>query len=529
MFTQMLDQIGDFNPQLFRELKGNLKNRNLILTLIITLTLQVLIFSMFSEQNCSQYDYLNNTCLKTVWEVQWKYVFRCLNYIIPFIAYLGGVYQIISDLSKEQSRGTLNFIRLTPQSSYNILLGKILGVPTLIYLGILLTIPLHFVTGINSQISIFWLLGMYSLWIAGGLFFAVLSVFYTLLITSKSNSTVSNNTITGLGCLIPFMFGLSYAQMIDFSHELYHPELYYQNYSYQPDLSWFTWFLLPLGNIPHLAYLWLIISILTLTYWFWEAVNRNFNNPNNTPLSKIQGYGLMISFQLWLLGFVIPSYQGGIKTDHFSLGVMFIFVIIPICYLILMASITPQRQNLLDWARYRHKMNQNQPLLQDLLIGEKSPAFVAIALNVLISLIIWISWIVLIPKQEGFNLEQFTISEILLALILTISMGLIYALIIQHCLFTKTNKREALTAIIMGIVIITPLALAGFFALKSQYFSLIWTLSPLPFLAFIKGGIGTFITGFLIQIGLLSWLTSSLVKKLKTAGESETKSILVGH
>lgn len=530
MFTKILDQIGDFNPQLFRELKGNFKNRNLILSLTITLIIQVLMFSTFSENNCIQYDPVNNICQKSVWNIEWQSLFKSFNYLIPFIAYLGGVYQITSDLSKEQSRGTLNFIRLTPQSSYRILLGKILGVPSLIYLGILLSIPLHFIAGINSQISIFWLLGMYSLWIAGGLLFAIFSVFYTLLITSKNNSFVSSNTITGFGCLIPFLLGIPYTQLIDFSHQLYHPELYPEYYHYyQPDLTWFTWFLLPLGSIPFLAYLWLIISILTLTYWFWEAVNRNFNNPNNTPLSKIQGYGLINSFQIWLLGFLIPTYQGGIKIDHFALGFAFIFTLIPICYLILISSITPHRQNLLDWARYRHKMNENQPLWQDLLIGEKSPSFLAIAVNGLVTFILWSSWVFLIPKEQGFNLDEFTITEIILALILTINIGLIYAIIIQHCLLMKTNKREIFAAIILGIVIILPVSLSIAFTLKIPDFTLIWTLSPVPICAFIKGGIPTFIAGFFIQIGILSWLTSSLIKKLKIAGESETKSILASQ
>ena len=44
-----------------------------------------------------------------------------------------GTYLLIADLSREERRGTLNFIRMSPESAKNILLGKLLGVPILVY------------------------------------------------------------------------------------------------------------------------------------------------------------------------------------------------------------------------------------------------------------------------------------------------------------------------------------------------------------------------------------------------------------
>ncbi|RQH23304.1 hypothetical protein D5R40_27115 [Okeania hirsuta] len=51
---------------------------------------------------------------------------------------IGGVYMLVADLAKEKRLGTLNFIRLSPQSIQKILLGKLLGVPILIYLALVL-------------------------------------------------------------------------------------------------------------------------------------------------------------------------------------------------------------------------------------------------------------------------------------------------------------------------------------------------------------------------------------------------------
>ena len=58
---------------------------------------------------------------------------------------------MINDLAKEEQRGTLNFIRLSPQTEQSILFGKMLGVPSLVYLFIILSIPLHLWSGIALE------------------------------------------------------------------------------------------------------------------------------------------------------------------------------------------------------------------------------------------------------------------------------------------------------------------------------------------------------------------------------------------
>ena len=161
-----------------------------------------------------------------------------------------------------------------------------------------------------------------------------------------------------------------------------------------------------------------------------------------------------------------------------------------------MIAITPHRQTLLDWVRYRHKMNNHQDILPDLLIGEKSPAILAIAVNTLITLIIWLSWALLVPKETGFSLSEFTIPEMIIALILTLSIALIYAVIMQLSLMMKTNKRWEIGVVILAVVMIFPLALGGIFASKSIDISLIWAFSPVPFFVFMNGGIYTALAGF---------------------------------
>uniref|UniRef100_A0ACD5H0T2 Uncharacterized protein n=1 Tax=Desertifilum tharense IPPAS B-1220 TaxID=1781255 RepID=A0ACD5H0T2_9CYAN len=87
-----------------------------------------------------------------------------------------GTFLLISDLDREERRGTLNFIRLTPQSTFKLLLGKLLGVPSLLYLGALLAIPLHLWLGINANISVGSLFLYYAVFLVSCLFFFSLAL-----------------------------------------------------------------------------------------------------------------------------------------------------------------------------------------------------------------------------------------------------------------------------------------------------------------------------------------------------------------
>ncbi|NJK76806.1 MAG: ABC transporter permease [Microcoleus sp. SU_5_6] len=70
--------------------------------------------------------------------------------MLPYVVFSLGSYFIVSDLAEEQKRGTLNFIRLSPRPAWQILLGKLLGIPVLLYLSIAFAIPLHCFAGLRG-------------------------------------------------------------------------------------------------------------------------------------------------------------------------------------------------------------------------------------------------------------------------------------------------------------------------------------------------------------------------------------------
>lgn len=186
-------KLGEKNAQLFRELKGRLKPKNVALALGISFVAQLLIIMSFrsrlpaphlsdiTSKYCTgmlpEYYYNEYNCIKDVagnwninWQLWWSDVFITLSLISTIAILTVGTYIIISDLAREERNGTLNFIRLTPQSTQNIFLGKLLGVPILLYLAAAAVIPLHLWSGLAGQITLTSVLGFDLLFVFCGIF-----------------------------------------------------------------------------------------------------------------------------------------------------------------------------------------------------------------------------------------------------------------------------------------------------------------------------------------------------------------------
>jgi hypothetical protein len=131
MFEQILDRIGDWNPQLMRELKCRLNIPNLAIATTISLLAQAILFirSDPMSQRGTPYWWLS-TC-------------EILDTGIWLSLAITGIYLISKDLDREIRHGTLAIVKFTPTKPLTILLGKILGVPILIYWAVFLTLPLQ--------------------------------------------------------------------------------------------------------------------------------------------------------------------------------------------------------------------------------------------------------------------------------------------------------------------------------------------------------------------------------------------------
>ena len=133
MKLNWLERLGDWNPQLMRELKGRLKPRNLLIASVISLVGQFLLFLVAQTQlpivageghrycTANAVNHILRYCVRDAfnnvvinWQLWWLELFVWLSLIGIFALIVIGTYLLISDLAHEERRGTLNFIRLSP-------------------------------------------------------------------------------------------------------------------------------------------------------------------------------------------------------------------------------------------------------------------------------------------------------------------------------------------------------------------------------------------------------------------------------
>ncbi|NJN75649.1 MAG: hypothetical protein HC796_04800 [Synechococcaceae cyanobacterium RL_1_2] len=213
MMQNLIDRLGEFNPQLFREIKGRIIRRNIFLTIAGSIIFQFLILIVRNGQlprpyeEMAEYSYpiysgyclggneqaysRSNVCdvLQNDWHINWQLFhldsFVTLAIASYFILLVAGTYLLIADLAKEERRHTLDFLRLTPQSAWSIMTGKLLGVPSLVYLFIALTIPYQLFSAIGASINPLMLMGYGLLVAASAMFFFTAGMFLALIVPSS--------------------------------------------------------------------------------------------------------------------------------------------------------------------------------------------------------------------------------------------------------------------------------------------------------------------------------------------------------
>ncbi|MDP8934837.1 MAG: hypothetical protein M3N42_12025, partial [Cyanobacteriota bacterium] len=508
MTLHLLDKIGNWNPQLFREIKGRLNTGNMAIASALSLGAQLLLFMYYSAQipvpppNWNQtYPIYNRFCaLETAnsskgcvrnalgnfaidWREWWLEIFIWLSILSVLALLVAGTHMLVSDLDKEERRGTLNFIRLSPQSAKTIFLGKILGVPILLYLATILIVPLHLYAGLAAQIPLNEILCFY---IAVA---ASCALFY-------SSAMLFGLTTSWLGGFQPWLasatvfvvFGNSWLPLTRAAWDVLHflsplAILRYllfgvvvnKNHAFHwlvTDLDKYLdklqWFYSPVGtNIASGLALCLLVCG-TGTYWMWQGWQRRFPNPSATVLSKRQSYLLVICCQVIFLGFALQSYPPTVNSNLLCLLILNLLM-----FLALIAALTSDRQSLYDWARYRkqivpsnQKLWRRYPLL-DLIWSDKSPAVVAIAINFLSSVIILTPW-ALLEKNEinGFW-----------GVICCLNLILIYAAITQLFLFTKTRNQEIWAVGTVSSAILVPPVILSMLLLTPEKAPIFWLSS----------------------------------------------------
>jgi hypothetical protein len=540
---QIVDRAGDWNPQIFRELKERLNPRNLSLAGIGSLLVQGLIwmsydgqipapmydihekliptYSRYCETAQASNTYHNGNCILDgskyliKWDLWWSDLYVQLGLFIALGTILGVVYTLVADLSKEEKRGTLNFIRLSPQSPQNIFLGKLLGVPILVYLAAALAIPLHLWAGLHAGTGFgllaageLTILAMVWFWGSAAILYSLLGGFQAILTTLAIAYFAS----------MPIML-VNY-----FTSSTLAGEEWLKS-------SKFSWFFLPIFS--HAIWLDLFISgcCAIAGILFWQAICRRYLNPSATIITKTESYISTVLLQVWLLGFVLPL----INAPYYDRNGVFItaatadFIVLAF----LIPLLLPSKQAMQDWSRFRRQrvnskgqLSQSN-LLGDLLFNDRAPALLTIAINLSISAMMWS---VLFAIVQSTKMSELT--RLMACVSIATCMLLIYTAIVHLIQFFNLKKRNVWMVGAISVSMLLPMVLSlvlsgggnnpkGIAAIVMLFSPLFpWAVANLP-------GI-TILATCIAQMGIFIGLTAVLQRKLKIAGASESKAALAG-
>ncbi|MDJ0675834.1 MAG: ABC transporter permease subunit [Calothrix sp. MO_167.B42] len=621
MMHNLIDKIGDWNPQLRRELKGRLKVFYVAIAVIISLVGQLLLFlyqlqyfpgekySLTAKYcNLSQF-YLNqpkpiysqlsslrnqlfnakraqanpefisnlqtqidnleakkqslpnflrtNYCpteqinLQMWWRDHWEYIFLTLSVVFIFVLLVGGTYLLISNLAQEEKRGTLDFIRLSPQSESSILIGKMLGVPVLIYILVLIALPLHLLAGRSANISTSYILtfdiilvacciffyslallfGLFSRWLSGfqpWLGAGAMLLFLIMTMQFAWQANYYNNAAVWLRLLSPF----------DMTKYLF-PNVF-SSYRGKSTLDELLFFYLPVGKTLFGLMAVNLLNYGFWNYWVWQGLKRRFRNPNTTLLSKKNSYFFVAGFQFIMWGFTLQHYairyRKFIDQDKFKfdinkqIGENFPLIIFFNTLLLfgLIAILSPHRQAIQDWARYRYERFNS--FWKDIIWAEKSPAQVAILINLLLVTIPLFTWIIIAPALNSYGASKtnFWIDDgnrirIILGFLFLISLMMIYSTIVQRMLMMKTNKRSLWAVSTIGALMFLPPIVLGVLKIYPEKHPSVWLFSTFPWVGLEDSGMMAIFSALIIEIVVLVLLNFNLIKQIQLVGESASK------
>ena len=248
-------------------------------------------------------------------------------------------------------------------------------------------------------------------------------------------------------------------------------------------------------------------------------MQRRFPNPSKTIFSKRQTYLIVACYQVMALGFGISS-DGSNLAESFKALLAYNFVL----FLGLILTLTPQRQVLIDWARYRHQKAArrkglfNLSLLRDLLWGEKSPAIVAIALNAAITATILIPWI----TASFYDNSRLSV---LIVLGLSLSLLVMYAAIAQLVVFMQAQQQGLWILGVLSAAIILPPLTLGLLSVDIVTEPTLWLFTVFAFGAIKNAGISSIFIALLGQLSLLTLCSVQMTRQLKKAGASNSTNL----
>jgi hypothetical protein len=489
--TVLIDRLGNWNPQLLRELRGRLKPQTVIAAVSFSVIFQIILVVIASSNS------------RPVPETHWLDLWKIITWMLPYVTFTLGSYSIVNDIGHEQKRGTLNFIRLSPCPAWQILLGKMLGVPVLLYISLGLMVPLHCFAGLQAGVSLPLIASIY-LMLAPGCAICYSIVMLCGLLPSETQRRGNPPEATALGVAAMVCCAISPLYMgwnIDITWRplLANSEIFGDPH---PVVSWF---LLPINNIGFVSHTFSLAVLGTTAFLLWRILLRHFNKPRSSAIGKGQSYAILAGIEVLALGFFLPTSL--VNAHNATLSAISMYVLTAILLLVLMCAICPQRQALLEWIRY------DSPGWQSLIWSDRSPLLVAVIIHLIVAsalLVPWLFWIAIGTKK---------LVETNLLVLCTTNTILIYATFLQQVYATKIRYPGAWAISRFSIwAIAAPLMLRSWELIPDRIpaTAALWTLFGYGFWQFDKPTAIPFVgLGILAQWLFLAFLLSRFQKTMQ--------------
>ncbi len=407
----LIDRLGNWNPQLLRELRGRLKPHTVIAAVSFSVIFQIFLLVITSSNS------------RAVAESRWLDLWKIITWMLPYLTFTLGSYSIVNDIGQEQKRGTMNFIRLSPCPAWQILLGKMLGVPVLLYIFLGLMLPLHCFAGLQAGVSLPLIASVYLMLVPG------CAICYSVVMLCGLPSEIQRMGsppeakafgVAAIACCAIAPLYMGWNTTITWPPLLANPEIF--GYPH-PVVSWF---LLPINKIGFVSHAFSLAVLGTTAFLLWRMLLRNFNKPRSTPIGKRHSYAILAGIEVLALGFLLPTSL--VDAHNATLSAISMYVLTLILLLVLMSAICPQRQALLEWVRY------DSPGWQSLIWSDRSPLLVAVIIHVLVAsalLVPWLFWIGIGTKK---------LVETGLLVLCTTNTILMYATFLQQVCATKIRN-----------------------------------------------------------------------------------------
>ncbi|WP_293155054.1 MULTISPECIES: ABC transporter permease [unclassified Microcoleus] len=487
----LIDRLGNWNPQLLRELRGRLKPHTVIATVSFSVIFQIVLLVIASS----------NSRPESGWLDLWKII----TWMLPYVTFTIGSYSIVNDIAQEQKRGTLNFIRLSPCPAWQILLGKMLGVPVLLYIFLGLMVPLHCLAGLQAGVSLPLIASVYLMLAPGCAICYSLMMLCGLASETEKRAHPPQATAFGVGaiacCAIAPLY-MSWNINITWRPLLANSEIF--GYPH-PVVSWF---LVPINNIGLVSHAFSLAVLGTTAFLLWRILLRNFNKPRSTAIAKWQSYAILAGIEVLALGFFLPT--SVVDEQNATLAAISMYVLTVMLLLVLMVAICPQRQALLEWVRY------DSPGWQSLIWSDRSPMLVAVIIHLIVV------GALLVPWLFGIGIGTKKLVETGLIVLCTTNTILMYATFVQQ--FCATKLRNPMAWAICGLSIwslVAPRILISLELIpdRNPATAALWTLFGYGFWQFDKPTTIPFVgLGILAQwvfLAFLLWRFQKTMQKLK--------------